>query len=96
MTFLCGVGGSIAVEVVQLLQVYEREPIRFPERYKRWGFYVLRTLLALAAGALAVVHGVYDKPLLAVNIGASAPLILQALARGLEKNQVLAISRAKR
>jgi hypothetical protein len=35
-----------------------------------------------AAGGLAHAYGIKDNPLLAINIGASAPLILQALSKG--------------
>jgi hypothetical protein len=36
-------------------------------------------------GRISDCDGVYDKPLLAINIGASAPLILQTLAKGLRR-----------
>ncbi|MGD0616287.1 MAG: hypothetical protein ABSB67_01345 [Bryobacteraceae bacterium] len=75
VTFLCGLGGSVAVEFVTLLHAYEREPILLQARYKLFGFYVVRACLAIAAGLLAVAYRVYDRPILAVNIGASAPLI---------------------
>lgn len=83
ITFLCGMGGSVAIELVALYEAYQIEPFMLPERYKKFGFYVIRVLLAMAAGGLAVVYEI-DKPLLAVNVGVSAPLLLQALARGLQ------------
>jgi hypothetical protein len=84
LTFLCGMGGSIAVELVTLVQAYEHEPINLPARYRQVGFYIVRSLLVVAAGLLAVAYGVYDRPILSVNIGASAPLLIQALARGIQ------------
>jgi hypothetical protein len=40
-----------------------------------------RVFLSLLAGGLAVAYDI-DRPLLALNIGASTPLIFQALAQG--------------
>jgi hypothetical protein len=81
--FTCGVLGSLGIELTSLLQVFHTEPIKMPERYKRPLYWLCRLLLALGAGGLAVAYEV-QKPLLAVNIGASAPLILQALASGIQ------------
>jgi hypothetical protein len=89
LTFLCGLGGSVAVEFITLLHAYEREPISLPARYKLPGFYVVRSCLAVAAGLLAVAYGVYDRPILAVNIGASAPLIIRVLASGIQSTPTL-------
>ena len=79
---VCGMGGSVAIELVTLLEEYQKEPLKLPERYRRLGYYVVRTLVAFAAGGLALAYEI-DKPLLALNVGASAPLLVQALARGL-------------
>ena|ERR1017187_4525166 len=81
--FTCGFLGSLGVELVSLLQVFHTEPITMPERYRRPLFWLLRFILALAGGGLAVAYEI-EKPLLAINIGASAPLILQALAQGIQ------------
>jgi len=89
LTFLCGLGGSVAVELITLLREYEREPMSLPKRYKLVGFYMVRSCLAVAAGLLAVAYGVYDSPILAINIGASAPLIIQALTRGIQSAPTL-------
>jgi hypothetical protein len=83
ITFFCGMGGSIAIELVALYEAYQIEPFKLPERYRKFWFYVIRLLLAMAAGGLAVAYEI-DKPLLAVNVGVSAPLLLQTLARGLQ------------
>lgn len=79
--FLWGVGGSVAVEIITLYQVYHSRNLKFPERYRLIGFWVVRVFLCLIAGGLAVAYAI-DKPILALNIGASAPLIFQALAQG--------------
>lgn len=89
-TFLCGFAGSVAIEIATLHQVYQswnQENTTIPVRYKKTGFWVTRLLLAVCAGGLAVAYEI-DKPILAINIGASAPLILSALGQGF-KNTVL-------
>jgi hypothetical protein len=79
--FFCGVGGSLAVEVVTLYQLFQNDPFILPPRYKSWLFWLIRTAVSAIAGGLAVFYGV-DKPLLAVNIGASAPLIIKQFTEG--------------
>lgn len=89
-TFLCGFAGSVAIEIAALHQVYQswnQETKELPARYKKIGFWITRFLLAVCAGGLAVAYEI-DKPILAINIGASAPLILGALGQGF-KNTVL-------
>lgn len=80
--FLCGFGGSVALDVVSAAGVYNAKRIVVPERYKRIGFYVVRTLLAVVAGGLAVAYEI-DKAILAVNVGAATPLIIQAFSQGI-------------
>jgi hypothetical protein len=82
-TFVCGVAGSVAVEVVTLYQHYDSEPIKVPERYSKVGFWVVRLLLSAVAGALAVAYDI-QQPLLAANIGAATPLIVKTLATKLQ------------
>jgi CBS-domain-containing membrane protein len=79
--FIWGFCGSVAVEVITLYQVYHSHPMVVPQRYRRKGFWVVRFFLSIVAGGLALAYDI-DKPLLALNIGASAPLIFQALAQG--------------
>lgn len=80
--FLCGFAGSAAVDIVAAAQVYNAHTIVVPERYKRTAFYVVRLLLAIVAGGLAVAYEI-DKVLLAANIGAATPLIIQAFSQGI-------------
>lgn len=77
--FLFGVVGSIAVEVLRVIRVYETGR-RMPARYHRWGYWVMRSLLATTGGILAVAYAV-KSDILAFHIGASAPAILATLAR---------------
>jgi hypothetical protein len=81
--FACGLGGSLAVEIVTLHQYYERGDITLPERYKSIGFWIIRFLLAIIGGCLALAYEI-DKPLLAANIGAATPLIIKAFAEGIK------------
>ena len=81
--FIWGFCGSVAVEIVTLYNVYNKHRIAFPERYRRKGFWVVRIFLSAIAGGLAVAYEI-DKPILALNIGAATPLIIQALAQGFE------------
>jgi len=92
--FLWGFGGSIAVEVAMLNQAY-LQPRGLPTRYKKFGFWIVRFLLATIAGFLAVGYGV-NNPILAANIGASAPLILKTLAEGVKPASGLLPSRTEK
>lgn len=82
-TFAVGFLGSLAVEVVTVINVYQKEPILFPGRYKKPFFWIARLLLAAIGGGLAVAYDI-NTPLLAANIGASAPLITNALSQGFQ------------
>jgi hypothetical protein len=79
--FLWGFGGSVAVEVVTLYQIYNSKTIDMPDRYKRFGFWVVRFALAVIAGGIAVAYDL-DNRLLAANIGAATPSIIQVIAQG--------------
>lgn len=78
--FLWGFGGSIAVEIASLYRAMMSHP-RVPSRYRNPWFWLVRVLLAGVAGGLALAYEI-DNRVLAINVGASAPLILQALAAG--------------
>jgi hypothetical protein len=66
---------------VMLYQFYQSEPFVLPERYRKVSFWIVRFLLAVIGGGLALAYGI-DKPLLAANIGAATPLIIKAFAEG--------------
>ncbi|CAE6784171.1 hypothetical protein R70006_04549 [Paraburkholderia domus] len=78
--FVWGMGGCLAVDVVAASQYFHTTDGVFPSRYRRPMFYVVRLLLAIIGGGLAIAYGI-DKPLLAANIGAATPLIIQAFAQ---------------
>lgn len=69
-------GGGLA----ELLKWYQlRESPNTPPYLGSTKYWVLTVLMALAGGLLAAVQDI-SSPLLAINIGISAPLILKALA----------------
>lgn len=84
-TFLWGFAGSIAVEIVSLYRQYSLQA-SIPIRYSIPSFWLIRVLLAVVGGGLAVAYGIGSNPLLAANVGAAAPLIVQALSQGVKES----------
>ena len=80
--FLSGMGGSAAIEILTIHQIY-LSGTAFPKRYKRFGFWITRALLAAAGGGLAFAYGI-SEVILAVNIGAATPLILSRLTESVD------------
>lgn len=78
--FLWGCGGSLAVVIVELNQAVKHGRKRLPTYCFNWRFYVIRLLLAGVGGMLAIAYHIQD-PILALNIGATTPLMIQALTR---------------
>lgn len=84
--FLWGVMGSLGVDIITVANYFNRgRP--FPKRYRRALFYFTRALVAVLGGSLAIAYSipesVVNRALLAINIGASTPLIIQQFTRGL-------------
>lgn len=77
--FFIGILGSVAVEILDAYKVYVADS-NFPSRYRKPGFYAVRTFLAVLGGFLAYAHGA-QTALLAFHIGAATPLMLQALGQ---------------
>lgn len=77
--FGCGVLGGLLVELLRWWKLRESET--FPS-YSRSPFYWLITLaMILAGGFISVLYGLEPRnALMAVNIGASAPAVIGALA----------------
>jgi hypothetical protein len=79
--FLWAAGGSLALELISLFNEIKAERAAgLPRYYKSFVFWMVRLGVTAVAGALAVAEGA-SRPILAVNIGASAPAILQLLAK---------------
>jgi hypothetical protein len=83
-TFLEGVLGSGLMEVVTIYEYYNQER-ELPPRYKKAGFWTVRAMIAISGGLLAYFQGIRNAPLLAINVGASTPLLLRALGSGVIK-----------
>lgn len=86
-TFLWALGGGVAAEALRWWRLVQRhragQSLNLPA-YARSPFYWgLTAVVVLAGGMLAVAYAASGQalgPILAVNIGASAPLIIQGLA----------------
>ena len=81
--YLWGVFGSVAVEAVAALAWCEKENFALPARYRQPAYLTIRLIIALCAGMVPIVldaQSVYC----AFYLGASAPLFLDRLAKGVE------------
>jgi hypothetical protein len=82
--FLWGVGGGIFAEVLKWWQL--RESDNFPTYAKRPFYWIITIFMVLAGGLIAYLQGdANTKPLLALNIGMSAQIILKSLATSVPK-----------
>ena len=70
-----GFAGSMAVEIMMM---HESRSGDLPPKYKKIRFWVVRLLVACVGGGLAYAYGIEANPLLAANIGASAPAIIHS------------------
>lgn len=80
--FLYGVGGGMGAELLGLFRLRRRSPSQLPRWLTSRFYWVVTVSMIVAGGGLAVVYvasGVGLTPILAINVGASAPLILGAL-----------------
>ncbi|MBX9582954.1 MAG: hypothetical protein K2X87_21825 [Gemmataceae bacterium] len=77
--FLLGVFGSLAVELARFAQAYKTGPLQ-SARYRNPVYLAVRLLLAGAGGVLAWAYHV-NSDIVAIHVGASAPLLFQAMAR---------------
>jgi hypothetical protein len=77
--FMCGVFGGLLAELLGLYKLRTQAPAAFPA-YLCSPFYWIVTIgMILAGGGLVWLYhksGLELKPIIAVNIGVSAPLIL--------------------
>jgi hypothetical protein len=77
--FLYGLLGGLLSEVLGLFRLRQQAPETLPVWLKSW-FYWATTLLMMAAGGglvdIYLRSGIAIQPILAVNVGASAPLLI--------------------
>lgn len=78
--FFLGFVGSWALEIVKVNQAAGRGCFRLPRCWSDWRFYLFRFLLACVAGLLVLAYHVQN-PVLALNIGAAAPLVIEGFSR---------------
>jgi hypothetical protein len=79
--FIYGVIGGIFAELLGLFKLRQESRETFPKWISSVFYWVITALMTLAGGALVVVYlksGIDLKPIIAVNIGASAPLLIGA------------------
>lgn len=76
--FWVGVLGALAVELAAFAGHYDHAS--HPPKYRQFGFYVSKFLLAAVGGVLVVVYGITTAPA-ALQIGASASALVLALGR---------------
>jgi hypothetical protein len=80
--FFYGLLGGVFAELGGWFKLRQVVPKQLPEWIKSWFYWFTTILMCLAGGGLVVAYlksGVTIVPILAVNIGASAPLILGSL-----------------
>ena len=80
MVFLLGLLGGGLAELAKWYKL--RESTNFPKYSRSWFYWAVTVLLILAGGLLAFVYSTIGdvNALLAINVGASAPLIILGLA----------------
>ncbi len=77
--FLLGIIGGLMAEALKWYQL--RESPTPPVYLKSVMYWVITVIMALVGGVLALIQNVpASQPILALNIGISAPLILKGLA----------------
>lgn len=83
LVFLTGFFASAIVELSALLRDMAAGNWELPKRYRSVAFIVARVLFAFVAGALVVILGA-PTPLIALYMGASAPVLIDRLMSGLK------------
>lgn len=75
--------GSLAIKLLELAELHKLPTVERPD-LKDWVYWVPFLILPLLGGGLAYVYISSDtslSPILSVNIGVSAPLMLRAMAQ---------------
>jgi hypothetical protein len=80
--FLYGLLGGALAEVLGLFRLRQQAAGNLPEFLKSTFYWMVTVAMLCAGGGIVVVYfksGISLNPLLAVNVGASAPLIISSL-----------------
>ena len=80
--FLLGVAGGFVAEFLGLFKLRREAPERWPKYLKTPIYWIISIVMMVVGGGLVILYISSDAavtPVLALNIGASAPLILQVL-----------------
>jgi hypothetical protein len=81
---LWGVLGGLAAEFVGIYELRHHDPSNWPSYMRNRWFWIFSAIMAIIGGALAYAYsdsGSDISPVLAINVGASAPLILRQAKR---------------
>lgn len=80
--FLYGVLGGIFAQVLGIFRLREHAPSELPAWVTSWFYWLITLFMVVAGGMLVFVYlrsGLTLQPVLAVNVGASAPLVIANL-----------------
>jgi len=85
-TFMWGLFGGVGAEVSSIFAQRHRAAADFPHWLKSWAYYLPTGVMVLMGGGIAVAYansGTTLNAILAIQIGASAPLIFRKLSESI-------------
>jgi len=71
--------GGCMSELLQWFRIRRELHRGVPAWAKSWLYWIVTIIMAAAGGLLVLLYGIESNPILAFNIGASAPFILTSL-----------------
>jgi hypothetical protein len=77
-----GLIGGLLAELLGLFKLRQTAPGSLPEWLRSWFYWTVTLSMIVAGGVLVLVYfksGISLQPVIAVNVGASAPLIIGSL-----------------
>ncbi len=86
-TVIISAGGSLAITLLNLAEALNLPKERRPD-FRDWGYWAQGIIYILLGAFVAYVYQASDyeiKPVLALQVGASAPLILRAAASAIPR-----------
>lgn len=81
--YICAVFGGLAINIVNLIELQNVPKERWPD-FKSWIYwlpFIAWPLLAIGLVYAYINSGITLKPILALNVGASAPFIIKSFAQ---------------